>query len=111
VRKADYFTAKSLLMELPGVGAKVADCICLMSLGHHGAVPVDTHVFSVTVDHYLPKLRGMKSVTPRVYNEIGDFYRARFGPMAGWAHSILFTADLTRFKEKTAGSSKRRRKS
>ena len=118
VTNADYATAKSLLMELHGVGAKVADCVLLMSLGHHGAVPVDTHVFSVTADHYLPKLRGIKSVTPRVYNEIGAFYRDRFGPMAGWAHSILFTADLARFKEKkkaTAGpestaTAKKRRK-
>ncbi|OQV25764.1 N-glycosylase/DNA lyase [Hypsibius exemplaris] len=107
VVKADYATAKSLLMELPGVGAKVADCICLMSLGHHGVVPVDTHVFAITAEHYLPKLRDIKSVTPRVYNEIGEFYRARFGPMAGWAHSVLFTAHLARFKKKAESSAGR----
>lgn len=98
VTVADYPTAKALLMELPGVGAKVADCICLMSLGHHEAVPVDTHVFSVTAQYYLPHLKHVRSVTTRVYNEIGAFYRERFGPMAGWAHSVLFTADLRQFK-------------
>ncbi|XP_055339014.1 N-glycosylase/DNA lyase-like [Paramacrobiotus metropolitanus] len=103
---ADYPTAKELLMELPGVGAKVADCICLMSLGHHQAVPVDTHVFSVTAQHYLPHLRQVKSVTKRVYNEIGEFYRNRFGGMAGWAHSVLFTADLRQFKEAASDNGK-----
>ncbi|GAU88451.1 hypothetical protein RvY_01148 [Ramazzottius varieornatus] len=100
VQKADYPTAKSLLMQLPGIGAKVADCICLMSLGHSGAVPVDTHVFALTSEHYMPALRGMKSVTPAVYDTIGDFYRKKFGDKAGWAHSVLFTAHLAKFRNK-----------
>lgn len=29
----------------------------------------------------------VKSLTPTVYEAIGDVFRKRFGPKAGWAHS------------------------
>ncbi len=38
-----YRQAHEKLLELQGVGPKVADCVCLMGLGWGGAVPVDTH--------------------------------------------------------------------
>jgi N-glycosylase/DNA lyase len=38
-----YRTAHEKLLELQGVGPKVADCVCLMGLGWGEAVPVDTH--------------------------------------------------------------------
>jgi 3-methyladenine DNA glycosylase/8-oxoguanine DNA glycosylase len=39
----DYREAHDALLEFSGVGPKVADCVCLMSLDKMGAVPVDTH--------------------------------------------------------------------
>ena len=38
-----YRKAHEALLELQGVGPKVADCVCLMGLGWGEAVPVDTH--------------------------------------------------------------------
>lgn len=38
-----YRQAHEQLLELQGVGPKVADCVCLMGLGWGEAVPVDTH--------------------------------------------------------------------
>lgn len=38
-----YRKAHEKLLELQGVGPKVADCVCLMGLGWGEAVPVDTH--------------------------------------------------------------------
>lgn len=66
----------------------MADCICLMSLSHLQAIPVDTHVFKIAVEHYLPALRAAKSVTPKIYAEIGDTFRTVYGPLAGWAQTV-----------------------
>ena len=35
--------ARAKLQTLPGIGPKVADCICLFGLGDHGTVVLDTH--------------------------------------------------------------------
>ena len=85
------------LTGLPGVGAKVADCVCLMSLDQHEAIPVDTHVWQIASRTYLPELSKTKTLTERTYRQIGDFFRDLFGDYAGWAHSVLFTADLRKF--------------
>lgn len=59
-----------------------------MSLGHLEAVPVDTHVFQIASKFYLPHLNKVKSVTPKIYDEIGDHFRKLYGPLAGWAHAV-----------------------
>ncbi|GFS23195.1 N-glycosylase/DNA lyase [Elysia marginata] len=102
LRGRSYLEAKSELMSLLGVGAKVADCVCLMSLDQPGAIPVDTHVWQITLKHYMAKLNTAKSLTDKIYNEIGEFYRNLWGPYAGWAHSVLFAADLRQNKERAA---------
>lgn len=48
----DYHTARSELMKLPGVGEKVADCICLFALHKLNAFPVDTHIRKVMDKEY-----------------------------------------------------------
>ncbi|XP_004928834.1 N-glycosylase/DNA lyase isoform X2 [Bombyx mori] len=93
-----YKDAKCELMKLHGIGPKVADCICLMSLNHLEALPVDTHVYQIAAQNYLPHLRGKKNVTEKMYTEIGDHFRTLYGDMAGWAHTILFCSDLKKFQ-------------
>lgn len=44
IRQMTYPQAREALMELPGVGGKVADCICLFALHHLDAFPVDVHI-------------------------------------------------------------------
>lgn len=43
LRTVGYKEAHEALLGLQGVGPKVADCVCLMSLDKTEAVPVDTH--------------------------------------------------------------------
>lgn len=43
LRKEPYKAVHEALLELSGVGPKVADCVCLMSMDKAEAVPVDTH--------------------------------------------------------------------
>ncbi|NXA63743.1 OGG1 lyase, partial [Mohoua ochrocephala] len=87
LRTAPYAEARRLLCALPGVGAKVADCVCLLSLDKAEAVPVDTHVWHIARQRYGVALGG-KSLTPRAYQEIGDFFRGLWGPRAGWAQAV-----------------------
>lgn len=52
VKKMSYRKAKAELLNLFGVGEKVADCICLFALHHLQAFPVDTHIRQVLDEHY-----------------------------------------------------------
>ena len=67
---AGYEEAWLALQDVPGVGPKVADCVCLMALGKAEAVPIDTHILQVAVKEYGVKVKG-KSLTLRRYKEIG----------------------------------------
>lgn len=40
------------------------------------------------------------SLTKATYDAVGDRFRSLWGKEAGWAHSILFTADLRVFSER-----------
>lgn len=60
-----------------------------MSLNHLEAIPVDTHVWQISC-RYLPHLKNYKSVTEKVYNEIGEYFRNLYGGYAGWAHTVSF---------------------
>ncbi|XP_030641131.1 N-glycosylase/DNA lyase [Chanos chanos] len=100
LRSAPYLQARDALRTLPGVGPKVADCVCLMSLDKSCAVPVDTHVWQIARrDYSCAAGSGQKSLTDKVYRDIGDFFRQLWGPYAGWAHSVLFCADLKKFQK------------
>ncbi|XP_059359019.1 N-glycosylase/DNA lyase [Carassius carassius] len=100
LRSAPYLQARDSLRALPGVGLKVADCVCLMSLDKFEALPVDTHVWQIAKrDYCFAGGSSQKTLTDRVYKEIGDFFRKLWGPYAGWAHSVLFCADLKRFQK------------
>lgn len=101
-----YELAKENLITLSGVGPKVADCICLMSLGHLEAIPVDTHIYQVAMANYMPHLKKQKSVTPKVHQEVSECLRKLWGPLAGWAQAIVFCAKInnqssSQSKEKT----------
>ena len=101
LRERTHEEARSELMRLPGVGRKVADCISLFSLDHCGSIPVDTHVYQIASRHYLKHLSPAKKggVTEKTYKEVCARLQQLFGSHAGWAHSVLFTADLPLFRE------------
>lgn len=67
----NYTSIFLALCSLYGVGPKVADCVCLMSLDKHDAIPVDTHMWQIAAREYLPHLKKLKNVTDKAYKEIG----------------------------------------
>lgn len=52
IKSSNYNQAKQLLIKLPGIGPKVADCICLFALGHD-AFPIDTWIKQIIEKLYL----------------------------------------------------------
>ena len=62
----NYNDAHSELCTLTGIGPKVADCICLMSLNHLSSIPVDVHVINLA-KVYLPELHLKNSMTTKNY--------------------------------------------
>ncbi|KAK6433509.1 8-oxoguanine glycosylase ogg1 [Oleoguttula sp. CCFEE 5521] len=95
-----YRQAHEELLTLQGVGPKVADCVCLMGLGWGEAVPVDTHVWQIAQRDYKFGKGKHASLTKATYDAVGDKFRSLWGQEAGWAHSVLFTADLRAFSER-----------
>jgi len=77
-----YPAAKARLLELPGVGEKVADCVLLFGAGQLEAFPVDTWILKAMTRHY-----GLAGWTPA---QIAHFGRVHFGPLAGLAQQYLF---------------------
>jgi 8-oxoguanine DNA-glycosylase Ogg len=99
LRDVPYAEARAALKTLPGIGDKIADCICLFSLDKDEAVPVDTHIRQIAARRFhAPAPDGVSgNHRPRAKKtdtEIGDLLRAKFGPMAGWAQQYLFFGDL-----------------
>ena len=75
-------SAKARLMELPGVGEKVADCVLLFGAGRLEAFPVDTWILKSLARRY--HLTGWKPA------QVAHFGRTHFGPLAGLAQQYLF---------------------
>ena len=109
LQEMNYAEAHKELQTLTGIGPKVADCICLISLNHLSAIPVDTHVIQIA-KHYLPEVANIKNMTPTLYRKIGDEFRKIYGDFAGWAQTVLFCAELNSFKEKEETSTTVKRK-
>ena len=78
-------------MSLPGVGAKIADCVCLFSLAKQEAVPLDVHVTRVA-KRLFAESRGLQHRSPAKHTPPSAAYSAsRFGPYRrlGAAVSVL----------------------
>ncbi len=77
-----YAEAAARLCELPGVGAKVADCVLLFGAGRLEAFPVDTWILKAMAARY-----GLEGWRPE---QVARFGRVHFGPHAGLAQQYLF---------------------
>ncbi|MDQ5824160.1 MAG: DNA-3-methyladenine glycosylase 2 family protein [Chloroflexota bacterium] len=90
LRDMPYEQAHRELVALNGIGAKIADCVCLFSLDKPEAVPVDTHVWQLAKDLYFPDWADRKTITTSAYNAVVGAFRDRFGMFAGYAQNFLF---------------------
>ena len=81
------FEVREKLLELPGVGPKVADCILLFSdLKRLEVFPIDVWVRRVINDLYLKE----QDETKVSKNKIEKLAKEKFGDVAGLAQQYLF---------------------
>uniref|UniRef100_H2Y8S4 N-glycosylase/DNA lyase n=1 Tax=Ciona savignyi TaxID=51511 RepID=H2Y8S4_CIOSA len=93
LRKKSYKDAFSALCNFTGVGMKVSDCVCLMSLDKLEAVPVDTHVRQVALRDYKFEIK-TKTLSTKTYQAMGDYFRDLWGLNAGWAQAVIFVNEI-----------------
>jgi N-glycosylase/DNA lyase len=91
--------ARAVLIELPGVGIKIADCVLLFAYGFPKAFPVDVWIARALRELYFPKRRPKP---PRLRH----FSQTYFGPHSGYAQQYLF-----HYVRTTARNRPRRRRS
>jgi N-glycosylase/DNA lyase len=105
LKRRPYHESHALLCTLPGIGPKVADCVCLYGLGHGEAFPVDVHI-----------LRAMKALFPhaRIRNEqdAKRFAQQRWSKDAGFAQQLIFqwARDKLRPAQQNKKTGKRRKR-
>jgi N-glycosylase/DNA lyase len=78
-----YDEATEMLMTLPGVGPKVADCFLLYGIGNLEAAPVDVWIHRIVSKLYFRRTKVNRLKT-------AQFLRERFGKWAGYAQLYLF---------------------
>ena len=83
IEDREYKEGKSLLMDIPGVGDKVADCVLLFSFNRFKAFPVDVWIQRIMQTQYF---KGRRTT----HRQIREFAAGYFGTYAGYAQQYLF---------------------
>ena len=81
IAELDYDGCVEALLDIKGVGPKVADCVALFAYGHLEAFPVDARIQKSMEDLY--------GVTGS-YKMVSAYGRERFGRYAGYAQEFLY---------------------
>ncbi|MFW9767283.1 MAG: DNA-3-methyladenine glycosylase family protein [Candidatus Thorarchaeota archaeon] len=85
LRSMVYSEAHKEMRKLHGVGNKVADCVCLFSLGFLEAFPMD-----VWIERVIQRQYDMLSKTGKSYSKKSAAARSYFGKYAGYAQQYLY---------------------
>jgi len=75
--------ARAELIDLPGVGPKICNCVLLFAYGRQEAFPVDVWVMKALRQMYFPRRK-------RTLRQLQEFAATHFGPNAGYAQQYLF---------------------
>ncbi|MER3408358.1 MAG: hypothetical protein C4292_06485 [Nitrososphaera sp.] len=97
LKMASYDEAKRELLQLYGVGPKIADCVMLFSLDKLEAFPIDVWIARGLAANYswlalnarFDKNNNNK-LTLRQYEEVSKRAREYFGCYAGYAQQFLY---------------------
>jgi len=92
IDRKGYDDAKEILLEVPGIGEKIADCILLFGFGKTEAFPVDVWMQRALSRMYF----GGRIQSPKTLSAFG---RERFGEHAGYIQQCIYHAERTRAKK------------
>jgi N-glycosylase/DNA lyase len=99
--KCNYQDAKKIILSVPGIGNKVADCILLFSLDKLDAFPLDRWMIRILGKYYLEKFElETKSITEKQYDTLHEKITKYFGPYAGYAQQFLFKMERENYQKK-----------
>lgn len=82
-----YVELRKKLIELPGVGEKVADCVSLFGFGKLDSFPID-----VWMERAMARLYGQKGS----YAKLREFAQDKFGQYAGYAQEYIYLNERMR---------------
>jgi len=101
LKKADYQEAKELLLKLPGIGDKVADCIMLFSLEKLEAFPLDTWLVKILQKYYSDDFCvDKKTISKNKYENMHRSVLEHFGKYAGYSQQFLYKMERDLNKKK-----------
>jgi N-glycosylase/DNA lyase len=101
LKKTNYQDAKEIILTVPGIGNKVADCILLFSLDKLEAFPLDRWMIRILKKYYLEKFElKTKSITEKQYDILHEKIVKHFGPYAGYAQQFLFKMERENYQKK-----------
>jgi N-glycosylase/DNA lyase len=98
LKETTYEKAREELLDLPGVGPKVADCVLLFSLEKLESFPVDVWIRRVILKYYakhfskefIKRNSAQESLRRTDYEKLSCFGRQYFGSHAGYAQEYLY---------------------
>jgi N-glycosylase/DNA lyase len=92
LKKSSYQDAKKELLQVYGIGNKIADCVLLFSLEKLDAFPIDIWIARALASHYswLHEKQFGDKLTARQYGLLSESARKYFGRYAGYAQQYLY---------------------
>jgi N-glycosylase/DNA lyase len=93
LKNATYEEAKKELLQIYGIGNKIADCVLLFSLEKLEAFPIDVWIARALAGHYTwlhEKQFGDNKLTAHQYDLLSEGARKYFGTYAGYAQQYLY---------------------
>lgn len=92
LRAASYEGAKKELLQIYGIGNKIADCILLFSLEKLEAFPIDIWIARALASNYswLHEKKFGEKLTLHQYEELSGSAKRYFGRYAGYAQQYLY---------------------
>ncbi|MFM9875003.1 MAG: DNA-3-methyladenine glycosylase 2 [Nitrosarchaeum sp.] len=100
LKKINYKEAKEIILSVPGIGNKVADCILLFSLDKLEAFPLDRWMIRILKKYYLEKFQlETKTITEKQYEVLHEKIIKHFGVYAGYAQQFLFKMERENYQK------------